>query len=391
MPDLSMQSPSAADCAELFCLPPGVLYLDTAAHAPMLRSVRQAALDALDAGIAPWRLTDADWEASIGRVRAMAADCFDGDADSVALVPSAAYGIAVAARNLTLARGEAVLLTPGAFPSQALAWQRRSAEVGARIVVAEPLPGESTSDAVLRRLDHDASIRVLSLAQVDWIDGSVLDLDAIAARAQVAGAALVLDLSQSLGASPARIAQWRPAFAVSVGSKWLLGPGGLSYLWCAAPWRDDGAPIEDHWLARDPQAVWKTDLQHAPPFRDGARRFDAGDVAGPQRLAMAEAGLQQIARWRVERIAPALCARAAALREALQAHGLSSWLPATSDAHVLGVRPPPAQLTAVVQELEQAGVVLTVRRGCLRIAPHLHVGVADMTTVATLLATAARR
>ena len=206
-------------------------------------------------------------------------------------MPSAAYGMAVAARNLRLARGDAVLVTASAFPSQVLAWHARCRDDGARLVVARPAPGESETDAVLRLLDADPAIRVLSLAHVSWVDGSVLDLDAIARRAHACGAALVLDLSQSLGAMPARIAAWQPAFAVSVGYKWLLGPGGLGYLWVAPAWRDRGEAIEQHWRARDSAAVWRDDPTIEPPYRAGARRYDAGEVPSPLRLAMAEAAL----------------------------------------------------------------------------------------------------
>ena len=83
---------------------------------------------------ASWRQTDDEWEAAIARVRALAAACFDGDAAAVALVPSAAYGIAIAVRNLPLAHGDGVLVTASAFPSQVLAWQQRCDAVGARML-----------------------------------------------------------------------------------------------------------------------------------------------------------------------------------------------------------------------------------------------------------------
>ena len=134
----------------------------------------------------------------------------------------------------------------------------------------------------------------------------------------VGGIALVLDLSQSLGAMPARIAAWQPAFVVSVGYKWLLGPGGLAYLWVAPAWRDRGEAIEQHWRARDPAAVWREDPAAEPPYRAGARRYDAGEVPSPLRLAMAEAALRQIHAWRIERIAAALQSRVAALVRALR-------------------------------------------------------------------------
>ncbi|MDB6164036.1 MAG: selenocysteine lyase [Xanthomonadaceae bacterium] len=382
--------PSATAQPAQFCLPDGIVYLDTAAHGPRLRSVQHAASAALDAASKPWQPSEADWEAAIERVRALAADCFDGDASAIALVPSAAYGMAVAANNVPLARGDGVLVLAGTFPSQWLAWQRRCAQVGARIVAVQAMPGESATDAVVRTLATDPSVRVLLLAHVDWRDGSVLDLDAIAARAHAAGAALVLDLSQSLGAYPAHVARWRPAFAVTVGYKWLLGPAGLAYVWAAAPWREHGEPIEHHWLARDPEQVWLGDVRRVPAFRAGARRFDAGGVADPMRLAMAEAALAQIGAWRIEAIAPALHSRTAALADGLRALGLSSWLAPAATAHILGVRPPRERLQAVAGALARAGIVATVRQGYVRLAPHLHVGAGAMASVAAVMAAAAR-
>lgn len=384
--DRTGSAPSDAAQAECFRLPEHILYLDTATHGPRLRDVHDAAHAALDAGIAPWRQTDDEWEAAIARVRALAAGCFDGDADAVALVPSAACGIAIAARNLPLARGDGVLVTASAFPSQVLAWHARCRDAGARLVVARPTPGESETDAVLRMLDVDAAIRVLSLAHVSWVDGNVLDLDVIAERAHARGAALVLDLSQSLGAMPARIAAWQPAFAVSVGYKWLLGPGGMAYLWVAPPWRDRGDAIEQHWRARDPAAVWRVDPGIEPPYRAGARRFDAGEVPSPLRLAMAEAALLQIHAWRIERVAVALQSRVDALARALRDAGLDAWLPAPAASHILGLRPPSTQWSGVDAALRHAGVITTVRRGCVRLAPHLHVGVDQLPAVAELLA-----
>ena len=383
-------APSDAAQADCFRLPDAILYLDTATHGPRLRAVHDAAHAALDAGIAPWRLSDAQWEAAIDRVRMLAAACFDGDADAIALVPSAAYGIAVAARNLPLARGEAVLVTASAFPSQVLDWHARCRDDGARLVVARPAPGESETDATLRMLDTDAAIRVLSLAHVSWVDGSMLDLDTIAERARARGIALVLDLSQSLGAMPARIAAWQPAFVVSVGYKWLLGPGGLAYLWVAPAWRDRGEAIEQHWRAREPVAVWREDPAAEPPYRAGARRFDAGEVPSPLRLAMAEAALRQIHAWRIERIAVALQSRVDTLVRALRDEGLGAWLPTAVASHILGVRPPRAQWSAIDAALREAGVITTLRRGCIRLAPHLHVGSEQLPAVAQLLARVAR-
>lgn len=375
-----------------FAVPAGTLYLDTAAHGPRLRAVQDAAQAALDASVAPWRLSMSAWEASIETVRTRAAALFEGngDGDAVALVPSAAYGLAIAARNLPLAAGDAVLVLDGQFPSNLLPWQQRCSEVGARIAAVRRGHDQDWTDAVLAALETDPAIRVLALPQAYWHDGALLDLDRIAARARDANAALVLDLSQSLGARPAELARWQPAFAVAVGHKWLLGAPGLAYLWVAPQWRERGVSIEQHWLARDGGSDWRFPVDRPAPYRAGARRYDAGGIADPLRLAMADAALQQVNAWGVARIGARLRARTAAFDAGLREHGLSHWRLPGPAAHFLGVRPPRAEaMTAVANALSAAGIVVTARHGLLRIAPHLHVSLEDLRRVATIIAAAA--
>ncbi len=126
---------------QAFVLPPAVTYMDAAARGPMLRAVQTVAHQAIDALATPWQLSFAAWVEQIEQLRALAAGLFDGDTDAVALVPSAAHGLATAARNLHLQRGEAVLVLEGQFPSNLLIWQRRCAEVGAQIVAVPMAAG----------------------------------------------------------------------------------------------------------------------------------------------------------------------------------------------------------------------------------------------------------
>jgi selenocysteine lyase/cysteine desulfurase len=223
---------------------------------------------------------------------------------------------------------------------------------------------------------------------VRWDDGALLDLDRIAPRVRDIGAALVLDLSQSLGALPADLARWRPDFVVSVGYKWLLGPLGLAWLWAAPCWREEGIPIEPHWSAREAGEGWRFPLDRVRPYRAGARRFDAGGLDDPVRLAMAQAGLDQVGAWDVAAISEALGVRTRAFDAALDAHDLSAWKTPGHAPHITALRPPAARLDAVFDALRRECIVCTRRYGLLRIAPHLHVGVEDMARVAAIVAAA---
>ncbi len=374
----------------LFALPPGTLYLDSAAQGPRLQAVLDAGHAALEAGIAPWRLSFTAWETSIETLRACAADTlFDGDADGLAMVPSAAYGLATAAHNLPLAAGDAVLVLDGQFPSNLLVWQQRCAAVGARVIAATRRDGQDWTAAVFDALDAGPRVRIVALPNAHWSDGALIDLDRIAPRVRDRGAALVLDLSQSLGALPVDLARWHPDFIVSVGHKWLLGATGLAWLWASPRWRRDGAPIEQHWSARAADDDWHFPIAAPPPYRDGARRFDAGGVTDPSRLAMSQAGLSQLQSWGVANVSRQLGALTAALDAALDAQGLSSWKTPGHAPHLTALRPPAASLDAVSAAFAREGIVCTRRHGVFRLAPHLHVDAANMRRLADAAAEAA--
>ncbi|WAW86945.1 aminotransferase class V-fold PLP-dependent enzyme [Xanthomonas citri pv. malvacearum] len=375
-PSLSSTLAASLDWAQrqqAFALPSGVIYLDAASRGPLLRAMQTVAHQAVDAMAAPWRLPFDAWLQQIEAVRGLAAALLDGDADAVAMVPSTAHGLATTARNLPVQPGHAVLVLEGQFPSNLLIWQRRCAEAGARLVAVPTAAGGNLTDAVLQVIAETPALRIASLPHAYWLDGRMLDLDRISAAVHARGAALVLDLSQSLGVLPPDLLRWQPDFVVSVGHKWLLGPMGLAWLWVAPQWRTDGLPIEEHWIGRDAGSSWEFPAATAPGYRGGARRFDAGGVADPLRIAMATVALQQLNAWQPARIAAALGELTAHWDAALQARGLGSWCTPGHAPHLTALQPPAATLDAVATALGADGVVCTRRHGRLRIAPHLSV------------------
>lgn len=371
----------------LFALPEDMLYLDSAAHGPPLKAVRAAAVGALQDTTTSW-FGGSHWRDDVERVRSLAAQLFDGAADGIAMIPSAAYGLSVAACNVPLQAGQSVLVLEGQFPSNLLPWQQRCAEVGASLVFARRVDGQDWTTAVLDALDANPGIRVLALPQAHWHDGSLLDLAMISKRARAGDARLVLDLSQSLGVMPVEIEAWQPDFIVAVGYKWLLGGYGLAWLWAAPQWRDHGKPLEQGWMANDHEALWQTCSRADVLPLAGARRYDAGGVCDGLRLSMAEAALGQVLDWSVPAIATQLQRRTCALDDALEAHGLGALRTANHAPHICGVRLPPQRSEAVVFALAEAGIVCTVRNNWVRIAPHLHVEIQQMTHPVRVIAAA---
>lgn len=362
------------------------LYLNCAAQAPPLRAVRAAGFAAQASADDAWQLGRGAAPVSTDQLRSRAAGLFGGDVDGLALVPSASYGIATAARNLPLKAGEAVLVLEGQFPSNLLPWQQRCSDCDARVVGVSRKTGQGWTSAVLDALLREPGIAIVALPQVRWDDGELLDLDRIAEQVHAIGASLVLDLSQSLGVLSVNLDRWRPDFVVSVGYKWLFGQRAHAWLWASPRWREEGRPIEQHWSARDAGEGWRFSFDAMPPYCRGARRFDAGGLDDPVRLAMSDAGLAQVLEWTPAAIAYELASRTRALDVALHAIGLPDWITPGHAPHITALRPPARCFWAVANAMQSAGIICTPRYGLLRIAPHLQVDAAKMHWVAQVAA-----
>ncbi len=305
------------------------------------------------------------------------------DADGVALVPATSYGFAVVARNLALRPGDRVLVLAEEYPSGIYTWQAATRAAGAEILTVHRERDQSWTDAVLEVLDE--RVRIVSVPNVHWTDGALVDLEIVSARTHDLGARLVIDGSQSIGAMPFDIASLRPDFVTTVGYKWLLGPMGISYLYVAEQHRD-GAPIEQNWIARAGSEDFARLADYRDEYQPGARRFDVGQRSEFELVPMAIAALEQLGEWGVERIAATLADVTTALAEITAGLGLDPMPPEQRGPHMLGVRLPDAIRGTVVPGLAAADCYAAVRGEMLRLAPHLHIDDRDLGRLADTLA-----
>ncbi|RSS63402.1 aminotransferase class V-fold PLP-dependent enzyme [Streptomyces sp. WAC07061] len=362
----------------LFDVPEGIAYFNTASLAPTLRSGLAAGSAALRWRAQPWRIQAADWFTGAERRRELFAGLIGATADDVALVPATSYGMAVAAANLTAAAGSRVLVLADEYPSGIYTWWRFAEATGARMLTVRRERGQSWTEAVLAAIDE--RVAVVSVPQVHWTDGALLDLDAVAAAARAVGAALVVDASQSAGAMPLDVGALRPDFLVTVGYKWLLGPFGLGYLYVAPRWQE-GRPLEENWILREDSEDFARLIDYRGTYAPGARRFDVGQRTAFELTPMAVAALEQLTRWTVPRVAATLGTITDRIAAAARTRGLPVSDP--RGPHMLGVTVPGGLQKRLVNALEQAGVFTGPRGTAIRISPHLHTTEED---IAQLLA-----
>lgn len=358
-----------------FEVPREVAYFNTANLSPLLRSVRAAGEVALQRRASPWTITAQDWFADVERLRSLFAGLIGSSAEGIALVPATSYGFAVAANNIAIQAGQRVLVLAGEYPSGVYTWQAATRAVGAEMLTVHRAPGQSWTEAVLAGLDE--RVAVVSVPQVHWTDGALVDLGVVGARAREVGADLVVDGSQSIGALPLDVATIRPDYVVSVGYKWLLGPFGVGYLYVAEEHRS-GRPIEHNWILRDGAEDFARLADYRDEYQPGARRFDVGERTKFELLPMAVAALEQLHAWGVGRVLTTLSAITGQIATRVTELGLDPLPTEQRGGHMLGVSLPDAIRADVLPALAAAGCYASVRGRSLRLAPHLHVTDTDI-------------
>jgi selenocysteine lyase/cysteine desulfurase len=370
-----------------FDVPDDVAYFNTASLAPMLRSVRAAAAVALDRRSQPWEIESGDWFSGAEELRGLFARLVGAEpgGDGVALIPATSYGFAAAARNLRLGAGDRVLVLEDEYPSGIYTWRRAVRRAGAQILTVPREPGQTWADAVLAALDE--RVAIVSVPNVHWTDGSLVDLPAVAARARAVGARLVVDASQSVGAMPLDVGALRPDFLITVGYKWLLGPFGVGYMYVAEEHRG-GEPLEENWISRAGSQDFARLVDYRDEYQPGARRFDVGQRTKFELVPMAVAALSQVLAWQPANIAAALAGVTARIAEGAAVLGLEPAL--QRGPHMVGVKVPGELRDAVSRALTDSRRFTAARGDVMRISPHLHITDRDVGTLLGALESAVR-
>jgi selenocysteine lyase/cysteine desulfurase len=279
-----------------------------------------------------------------------------------------------------------VLVLAEEYPSGIYTWRAAARRSGAEVLTVAREPEQGWTAAVLAALDE--RVAIVSVPNIHWTDGALLDLVAIARRAREVGARLVIDGSQSVGAMPLDVRQLRPDFLVTVGYKWLLGPFSVSYLYVADEHRE-GEPLEENWINRAGSEDFAALVDYRDQYLPGARRFDSGQRTKFELVPMAIAALEQIIEWQIPRIAPTLATRTAEVARRASALGLEVTAGEEERGpHMLGIRLPQSARARVASTLAEANCFAAMRGTSLRISPHLHVTDQDVERLSGGLANA---
>ncbi len=359
----------------LFDIPDDVAYLNCAYMSPLMKPVIDAGAAGLARKAHPWELTPDKFFTGSDEFRAAAAQLLDCLADCIAIVPSASYGMATAARNLPVHKGQTILVLEEQFPSNYYPWQRLTEAVGASLKIVPWPESHDWTAAVLKYLTPDVAIA--ALPHVQWTSGGRLDLVRIGEACRKLGAALALDLTQSLGALPFSVRDVQPDFAVAANYKWLMGPYTTGLLYVAPKWHG-GRPLEENWIQRANARDFASLILYTENYDAGARRFDMGERSNFALLPAATRALKQLLEWNVTQISETVGALNRQLAAAAVELGFSSPPDELRAPHYLCLRRKAGIPRELPDILAREKVFVSVRGSSIRVTPHVYNSAEDL-------------
>ncbi len=353
----------------LFDIPDDVAYLNCAYMSPLMNAVTESGIQAMKRKARPWEVVPSDFFIESEEARALFAKLINAGPDDIAIVPAASYGLAVAARNLSLKAGERILILAEQFPSNVYTWRELAQECGAEIMTVERPDDGDWTRAILQQLDE--RVAITALPHCHWTDGGIIDLERVGECCRTFGSALVLDITQSIGAMPLDVKAIRPDFLVAGGYKWMMGPYSLGYLY-VDPAHQEGQPLEQNWIARAGSENFSRLIDYQDGYQPGARRFDVGERSNFALMPASIAAIRQLLEWGIENIAETLAAKTGMIADRARRIGLAPMAAHARAGHFLGIRFPGGVPEGLPERLAESQIYVSLRGDSLRVTPHLY-------------------
>ncbi len=353
-------------------------YFDHAAVAPLSAPAGQVLREWADDLTANGAVDWSRWRRGLEEVRRNAATLIGAEAEEIGLIRNTTEGINLVAEGFPWKPDENIVTPRGEFPSNYYPWAALESR-GVEVRRVETKTGRFDPADIAAACD--AGTRLVSVSWVDYLAGWRNDLDALADVAHACGALLFVDAIQGLGVFPLDVRSTPIDFLAADGHKWMLGPEGAGLLYVRG----------EHLDLLEPRGLGWNSVRHAGDFsndaldlKPSAARYEGGsyNMAGLHALG---ASLNLLLGIGIESISARLQEIIEELTVELAGIGASVVGPRKRERRsgILSFDLPGRELSSVRKRCLDAGVVVNLRGGRLRISPHAYT---DRGDVARLLA-----
>ena len=372
---------------EHFEMPREICFLNAASWSPLPRKTLEAARAAVGRKGQPWKLPGGFANEMHERTRAAAARLINADADDIALISSVGYGVATAAKLVTIPRGSRVLMLENDHSSPVLEWQSRAEAQGFVVdTVRQPDDGDWTS-AVMAAIERPGAppVGLASISSVHWSDGGLIDIDKVGAALKKQGAMFLVDATHGVGVLAMDVKALDPDFVIFPTYKWLIGPYGRAFIYVAKR-HQNGIPLEQTSYGRrnvnSERDVYFADVGYVP----NARRFDMGERDHFISMEMAAIGMEMMSAWGAAAVVRRLNMLTERIADGLQNAGVQIAEARFRAPHILSLGFRGGMPAGLVEGLAGEGIHVAPRLGRMRISPHVYNDEADADRFVAVLA-----
>ncbi|AHL74854.1 class V aminotransferase [Stutzerimonas stutzeri] len=346
----------------------GLRYLNHAAVAPWPRRATEAVTAFAQQSMTVGARDYPQWLTVESRLRDRLARMLNAPASTdIALVKNTSEALSFVAFGLDWNAGDQIVISDEEFPSNRVVWEALQPQ-GVEVIQVS-LKGDDPESALLAACGP--KVRLMAISAVQYATGLRLDLPRLGEGCEQRGVLLCIDAIQQLGALAFDVEQYRCAFAMADGHKWLMGPEGLGVFYCRSDLRAELKLHEYGWHMLEHAGDYdRSDWQ---PARS-ARRFECGspNMLGAMALDASLSLLEEIGMREVSR---ALAERIDQLQRGLSAMPGVELLSSTDPLRQAGImtfRAEGWENAALFQQLQAEQIVCALRGGGIRLSPHFY-------------------
>ncbi|NUN70084.1 MAG: aminotransferase class V-fold PLP-dependent enzyme [Bacteroidetes bacterium] len=358
----------------------GKLWLNHAAISP-LNSRTKAAVDAYLLNRSEGTIDDFpqivgisnDAKQNLGRL-------LNAPPQRIAFVNNTSDGLNIIANGLDWKSGDRILLNDMEFPANVVPFLNLR-RLGVEIDIIPSANGEITVEQIAAAITPRT--RLLSLSFVQFLSGFKADLPAVGRLCRERGVIFCVDAIQGLGNAPLDVMDARIDFLSCGAHKWMLSMMGLGFIYLTEELQSRLTQQFAGWTSN--KDYFSRLLEYRIDFDDSARRYEngaqnnAGIVAiGASAALLNEAGIPAVHRHLL-----------ALTDEVIAFADEKGWALLTPREHskrsgIVTLAVPGAE--KVFEGLNKRNIIVSLREGRIRIAPHFYNSAGDIRTACSAIA-----
>ena len=259
---------------------------------------------------------------------------------------------------------DTILTVASDFPAITRPWHRLAALKECSVRLVNDNPEQDLTDSLISALDK--SVAIVAVGSVQYATGTVVDIPRLLEAATQAGARLIIDATQAVGALPIDADAWAADALVCSGYKWLGGHGGVALAVMSPRLLEQMPPLSGWMGAPDPFDFDATSIR----FVNNARRYTQSTMSYVS-VAGLTVALDQLLALGTDQIEEHARMLAGILVDGAARYG---WLPfrplndPAASPHIISLARPGGDTQIAIGALREQNVLCGTRGGRLRVS-----------------------